>query len=96
MDQLFVETVVTLSNEVDLGELMYERWLTKRPICDLVVKSEVDTLYNNAREAGEADGTLTGDLGRRHASFRSTKSRREAQTKSGQSGTCAISIPILR
>jgi len=42
------------------GELMHEAWLAKKSLSDLISNSEVDKIYNQAREAGALGGKLIG------------------------------------
>ena len=45
---------------IAFGELMHEAWQIKRKFSDKVSNAEVDTLYQQAKEAGAVGGKLTG------------------------------------
>ena len=60
---LVKEGLAVLSSSQDLtafGELMHEAWQVKRTLSDKVSNSEVDALYDCARQAGAIGGKLTG------------------------------------
>lgn len=44
----------------DLGRLLHESWLIKRELSDAVSTSEIDDIYNAARDAGASGGKLLG------------------------------------
>lgn len=63
MKDLVDEGVGILSNGKPItafGELLHEAWRTKRSLSDKVSNSEVDAIYEKAREAGAVGGKLTG------------------------------------
>ena len=60
---LVKEGLDILTSDQDLvafGELMHEAWQIKRKFSDKVSNAEVDTLYQQAKEAGAVGGKLTG------------------------------------
>jgi D-glycero-alpha-D-manno-heptose-7-phosphate kinase len=44
----------------ELGELLHESWRLKRELADSVSNSQIDEIYNAAREAGAVGGKLLG------------------------------------
>jgi D-glycero-alpha-D-manno-heptose-7-phosphate kinase len=44
----------------ELGELLHESWRLKRELADSVSNSQIDDIYNAAREAGAVGGKLLG------------------------------------
>ena len=44
----------------ELGELMHQSWLLKRELADSVSNSQIDEIYDAAREAGATGGKLLG------------------------------------
>ena len=44
----------------ELGELLHESWQLKRELADSVSNSQIDEIYNAAREAGAVGGKLLG------------------------------------
>ena len=60
---LVKEGLAILGSDQDLiafGELMHEAWQVKRGLSDKVSNADVDTLYQQAKEAGAVGGKLTG------------------------------------
>lgn len=63
MRDMVEEALSILSNGSSLdqfGNLLHEAWLTKRSLSDKVSNTEVDQMYEAAREAGALGGKLTG------------------------------------
>src|SRR5947207_12933673 len=63
MRELVDESIDILGSGTDIrafGDLLHEAWQTKRSLSDQVSNSEVDALYERAREAGALGGKLTG------------------------------------
>jgi D-glycero-alpha-D-manno-heptose-7-phosphate kinase len=63
MKDLVKEGLAILGSDHDLGafgELMHEAWQVKRGLSDKVSNSDVDALYQQAKEAGAIGGKLTG------------------------------------
>jgi D-glycero-alpha-D-manno-heptose-7-phosphate kinase len=48
------------SNPDALGELMHESWLLKKQLAGSISNSNIDDMYNTAREAGAIGGKITG------------------------------------
>ncbi len=44
----------------ELGELMHQSWLLKRELADSVSNSQIDEIYESARDAGAIGGKLLG------------------------------------
>ena len=44
----------------ELGELLHKSWRLKRELADSVSNSQIDDIYNAAREAGAVGGKLLG------------------------------------
>ena len=60
-----VESAMKILNQkgmelTDFGKLLHESWLLKRELSHKVSTSEIDTLYESAREAGAIGGKLLG------------------------------------
>ncbi len=63
LQELVEESIDILTCGKDIrvfGELLHEAWEAKRSLSDKVSTSEVDALYERAREAGALGGKLTG------------------------------------
>jgi D-glycero-alpha-D-manno-heptose-7-phosphate kinase len=63
MKDLVDESIVLLNCSSDLtafGELLHEAWQAKRSLSHSVTNSEVDHLYETARNAGAVGGKITG------------------------------------
>lgn len=63
MKDLVEESMTILNSGQDInafGELLHEAWLTKRSLSTAVSNSDVDTMYEQARNAGAIGGKLTG------------------------------------
>jgi D-glycero-alpha-D-manno-heptose-7-phosphate kinase len=63
MKELVDESLDILASGTDIrafGELLHESWQAKRSLSSQVSNSEVDALYDRAREAGALGGKLTG------------------------------------
>jgi len=63
MKDLVEEGLLILNSRTNLnsfGELLHEGWVTKRTLSAAVSNSEVDLMYEHAREAGALGGKLTG------------------------------------
>ena len=63
MKELVDESIDVLASGTDIGafgELLHEAWQTKRSLSSQVSNSQVDALYERARNAGALGGKLTG------------------------------------
>lgn len=63
LQQLVEEGMSVLSGGQDLsafGDLLHEAWQVKRSLSDKTTNSEVDSVYDTARDAGAVGGKLTG------------------------------------
>jgi D-glycero-alpha-D-manno-heptose-7-phosphate kinase len=63
MKELVEESIDVLASGTDIrafGDLLHEAWQAKRSLSACVSCSEVDDLYDRAREAGALGGKLTG------------------------------------
>ncbi len=63
MKELVDESIDILASGMDIrafGDLLHEAWMAKRSLSSRVSNSEVDHLYDTAREAGALGGKLTG------------------------------------
>jgi D-glycero-alpha-D-manno-heptose-7-phosphate kinase len=63
MKELVDESIDILASGMDIrafGDLLHEAWMAKRSLSSRVSNTEVDELYDLAREAGALGGKLTG------------------------------------
>jgi D-glycero-alpha-D-manno-heptose-7-phosphate kinase len=63
LKELVDESIDVLGSGIDIrgfGDLLHEGWLAKRSLSAQVSNSEVDALYERARDAGAIGGKLTG------------------------------------
>ena len=63
MGEMVDEGARILSSESDLndfGKLLHENWLLKRSLTSVISNSEIDNLYEGARDCGAIGGKITG------------------------------------